>query len=237
MTYSATILATSGLVSYWRLGDAGPTPVVAGKDSNNGTALLAPTFGSTGLLTGDADKAMTFVAASSQNVAIPHNANIDWGDGPVSFEAWIKPTTVSIYQAIVSSPENSLEVRIGSGNGLEVLKNNVALIVTSTNAFAAGSIYHVVVTKNGATTKQYVNGVDVTGTVTDATLANSTFGMSIASRAGFSDDYFNGIIDEVAVYNAALSAATVLDHYNVGIGNIAPVGGIIMGDLISGWMR
>jgi len=34
-----------------------------------------------------------------------------------------------------------------------------------------------------------------------------------------SGKYFNGSIDEVAVYNVALSAATVAEHYHLGHGS------------------
>ena len=84
-----------------------------------------------------------------------------------------------------------------------------------TGAVAVGSISHVVGTYDGTTQRLYINGAQVaSAALTGAITANAnTF--YIASWNG-SSEFFNGVIDEVAVYPTALTAAQVSNHYTTG---------------------
>jgi hypothetical protein len=87
--------------------------------------------------------------------------------------------------------------------------------VSSTTTGDNGSWHHVVFTRimsTGAMTL-YVNGASAgtaLGSTTSLTSAtNIDFGRILTGT-----NYFRGTMDEIAVYNTALSAATVTDHYN-----------------------
>jgi len=80
--------------------------------------------------------------------------------------------------------------------------------------------HHVVGTFDNGIIKIYIDGAGVTddtphgnGTSIFSGSANLTIG-SAGSSAGY---YFNGLIDEVAIYNRALIATEILDHYNNGV--------------------
>jgi len=97
----------------------------------------------------------------------------------------------------------------GSGVGTIIAQSTGTQ--TDTTAF-----HHYVATKNGATVKIYVDGVDVTGTVSNQTLTNTA---SVLRFSGTSaTERLNGYADEIAVYNQVLSATTIGYHYAVGTG-------------------
>jgi PKD repeat protein len=77
---------------------------------------------------------------------------------------------------------------------------------------------HVVYAKSGATSKLYISGVDRTGVVTDATMVNNAVGILIGAfrLIPSPDQAFHGTIDEVAIYNYAMTSAQVAAHYAAG---------------------
>ncbi|NWF91107.1 MAG: T9SS type A sorting domain-containing protein, partial [Ignavibacteriaceae bacterium] len=46
-------------------------------------------------------------------------------------------------------------------------------------------------------------------------------GISIGRRRSTNNKFYNGSIDEVAIYNGVLDAASILEHYNNGLANLA----------------
>ena len=91
--------------------------------------------------------------------------------------------------------------------------------VTSVTTIVPGRIYHVVGTYDGSKLRIYVNGV------LDATTEHPGLLGQIASPGGGlvtigwgprpSPD-FAGLLDDVAIYNKALSPARIEDHYALG---------------------
>jgi hypothetical protein len=74
--------------------------------------------------------------------------------------------------------------------------------------------YHVCITQLGQTTKFYLNGADVSNTS-----ATSVNGGDAFERIGADPNnsfYFNGTLDDVRLYNRALSATEVKQLYNAG---------------------
>ncbi|MCX8194272.1 MAG: DUF2341 domain-containing protein, partial [Candidatus Pacearchaeota archaeon] len=77
---------------------------------------------------------------------------------------------------------------------------------------------HFVYVANGSSLKGYINGVEVasrTATPPYKTVGFKTY-LGWANRNGV-NVYFNGSVDEVAIYNRALSSGEILDRYNGGI--------------------
>ncbi len=81
-----------------------------------------------------------------------------------------------------------------------------------------GSWQHVAITHDPATStmRMFVNGVDVGGTTPKPALLNNSEDISVGARrlsAGPYDLNLSGIVDEVALYSRALSAAEIAQHY------------------------
>lgn len=82
---------------------------------------------------------------------------------------------------------------------------NSAEQILETSPLPVGQWEHVAVTRNGNTAKLYTNGVPaVSGTVTIAP-ANFNPVLNNLGMSQYSDPYFNGRLDEIFIYNYALS--------------------------------
>ena len=91
--------------------------------------------------------------------------------------------------------------------------------------------YYVGTWKAGQWQKIYINGKQVASSVPAADMWAAKTGIQIAARdwsyvypAG--DGYFNGLLDEVRIYNAALTSSAVRDRYLAGLDHLF-VGGQI----------
>lgn len=218
MSYSSTILATAGLVSYWRLGETSGTSAADSIGTNTGTYTNGPTIGAAGVIVGDTDTAVTMTTASSQYVTVPDSSSLDLGD-TFSVEFWVKLTSSpTVPFCFVDRGAGSWIVRTAdSGTAFVLRKNGTSTLVTSTITLTIGRRYHIVVTKSTSTIHLWANNADVTGAVTNATMTNNALPLCIGGADGGTNDFLNGMIDEVAVYSVALSAATVQSHYIAGI--------------------
>lgn len=211
--YSTAVLADSP-IGYWKQDEvSGSTMADSGPNGLTGAYIGAVTFG-----TGQDGGAVQYPGSASVYGNVPHQAVLNFGD-VFTLEAWVKPSG-SGTRAIFGKDINSAELRIDASGRLDLLKCYVSDICFSTIAVPVDSnFHHVVATKNGATVKLYIDGVDVTGTVTNATIANTTSALNIG-RTNNSNAYepFPGWIDECAVYGTALSASQVLTHYQAATG-------------------
>jgi hypothetical protein len=82
-----------------------------------------------------------------------------------------------------------------------------------------GVWHHLVITNDGALLTVYLDGAGLTPQGVTLTTALDSTGFVIGASRATGSNYFAGSIDEVAVYNVVLSAATVKDHYRVGSGS------------------
>lgn len=91
---------------------------------------------------------------------------------------------------------------------------------TFTNFYVQTGIwYHLVVVKEGSQGKIYVNGVDKTYSSEDLSIETSSDDADfVISNLGSSAAHFvDGLIDEVRIYNRALSTAEIQKHYAEGL--------------------
>jgi hypothetical protein len=91
--------------------------------------------------------------------------------------------------------------------------------VNSAIRVVVGSTAHVVATYDGTTISIYVNGLIDNSTSGTGPITNydaSDFGLGIGNTYGGGNGGFVGVIDEVAIYNYALSATRILAHYQAG---------------------
>jgi hypothetical protein len=81
------------------------------------------------------------------------------------------------------------------------------------NAHTYGPWYHFVGVYDGTTVHLYVNGVEEINAPFSGTLLQTTAPLCIG-RYGTADEPVNGLVDEVRLYNRALSATDVQTLYN-----------------------
>lgn len=86
--------------------------------------------------------------------------------------------------------------------------------ILQTSALPVGQWRHVAVTRNGNTTKLYTNGVvAASGTITIAP-ANFNSALNYIGKSQYPDPLFNGRLDELFIYNYALSDTEIVRLMN-----------------------
>lgn len=200
-------------VAKWNF-DAG---VTASPTTYNGTVVGSPTY-----TAGKVGNALT-LSGTGQYVTTPFVINPL--NASFTATAWVKYTG-TINNSLTVSPVIIQQADVnGTGRGWLWLSKYSATTANSlrfassiggsatygTTVPVSGTWYMVSVTYSAGTVKIYVNGVlDGTSTKTAET---SDGGLLIGSSKAF-DNLWTGSIDEVAVYNTALSAAELLTIYN-----------------------
>lgn len=201
-------------VAYWRLGESSGTSAAdASGNGHTGTYVNAPTLGVAGALTGDANKAVT-LNGSTQRVDAPVNDALHPGD-TLSLAAWVKRSSSGTADTIIDGGTGDYLLWFFSDDKLYFSKSAVSNLFASTATFTDTNWHFVVATKAGATIAVYVDGVAIAGTVANATLVPTTnaprMGATVAGT-----DFFGGALDEVAIFNRALTAGEIAALYEAG---------------------
>lgn len=219
-SYRSMILATTGLVGYWRLGESSGITATdeLGTYSgtytpNSGGAWTGGTLAQTGAITGDADNAALF-DGSSGYVASTHSA---WSFTEITIECWANVSTKRDNNGLVSEGNLGFLWQLNSANMGWYPNTSTTLVTSSSISYSTGQWMHLAITQDSSQVPRfYKNGALVSehaATVAISHAANNYIG-NWRSNARF----FAGTLDEVAVYSAALSGDDILVHYNKGIG-------------------
>lgn len=218
MSYDATILATAGLVHYWKLDEASGTSAADAVGSDALTIAGGVTLSSAPLVSGGT-AAMTFARASSGRAS----RGSSYGATSASYECWFRSSDAATDRQCLlfnGSGTNGFGLFINGGavNGhLYYLRQNVGWHDTAyIPATWAAWPHHLVLTLDGSGfAKVYVDGLL---TITVGAAPNApTAGFVVGAETASGTNGFGGTIDDVAVYSATLTAATVLEHYQAGI--------------------
>ena len=217
--YRALVLGDNP-VGYWRLGESSGTTAASETGTNSGTYVNGPTLGVAGALKGSSNTAASF-NGSTQYVDVPSSASLNASTG-VSVEAWVKPAVMpgagntGTIAMKASDPPYAYWLQVTDTDRAKfgVGVGGVNHPLSAGGVVAAGSWYHLVGTYDGSVQRLYVNGALVasqaqTGNV-DTVAGNFRIGTTRAS------EWFNGAIDDVAVYDKALTPAQVQAHYEAG---------------------
>jgi hypothetical protein len=216
-------------VSYWRLGsDIGlvARDLVGGR---NGTYMGGITLGQAGAIARDPDPAAMFDGRSGYISVSPYSASLF--SGSVSVEAWVKLFDNNEQQnniiATGSTEQSGWKLALDLRNGRPTLWWEIGdghpshyHVYNQAIYPLVGQWYHVVATFDGQTQTlgAYLNGEALPGVLTiDGALHSDDAALQIgqSTRKGA---FFNGLLDEVAVYDVALTAEQVKAHYAAGRG-------------------
>src|SRR5581483_11675273 len=134
----------------------------------------------------------------------------------MTLEAWVKPTVLSDFSSVIikestsrvtpyslyasagaSAPPDG-SVNLGGGD----------VIADGTSVLPLNAWSQLTVTFNGASVNLYVNGVLVASQAAAGSILTSTGALRIGGNSIWGE-YFKGLIDEVRIYNRALSPSEV----------------------------
>jgi hypothetical protein len=220
LTYRELVLAHASLVSCWEFTEASGPTAADSKGVSPGTYTGGITFREPGIPGGG--NSIRLDGTSGWVQVVRNGTSLDVGD-VFTFEVWAKQRTLlPSPQGLICRGQAAGYMRIQSSAGaLQLDSTNVADIVASTTTpFAAIGVpwHHCVITKNGATVKQYVDGVDVTGTVTNSTCTSPVEDLAIGKQRAASAfaEGFIGWLAYPAVYNAAITFDEARLHWLAG---------------------
>jgi hypothetical protein len=218
VSWSFTTTATlSGLVAAYAFNEGSGTTVTdASGKGHTGTISNA-----TWTTAGKYGSALSFNGTNA-SVTINDANDLDLSTG-MTLEAWVQPTAnATFYSAAIakeqrSDPANDVAYALytadgggnppsvhglfGSGGGADQLAKGGSVLGLNVWTHLAGTF-------DGTNLRLYVNGTLV---ATQATTGNSMTATTGALRIGgdFANEFFTGLIDEVRIYNRALSQSEI----------------------------
>jgi len=219
-----------GLVGHWTFDAQDMSGERAyDRSGNNNTGILT---NGPARVSGKLGQALRFDGTTG--IGIDNSANLG-ESSQITLSAWVKPgsfvhgANVIIGKAQVS-PGNSWRLYIDNTKTLEleIFNNSSTLafvISNSTHLFDDLGWHHVVAKYDGSTTYLYVDGVDVSSGASRSltgSIFDSTIPVCIATQSNGSDctvdtsRSFIGSIDDVRIYNRALTADEIKRLYNMG---------------------
>ena len=190
-----------GLVGWWMLNDEGGLTAhdISGK-GNHGTLVNGPTWQGGALDFPGTDEYVD-LGINAYNLGIRRNA---------TFAAWVKfDWLLSLYATIISDYASSkgMSLRGQQIDQLEMYVYPDDYRITVDNIVAKGIWYHVMGVMDGSYVRLYLNGEEIgTPVALSGDIGDSASTLKIGSR-GDLQDYCNGPIDDVRIYNRALSEA------------------------------
>jgi len=194
-------------------------------NSNNGTNY-GTVFDS-----GKINQGLSF-DGTNRYVEIPDSSSLDIID-EITLEAWVYPKSWDddAWPVPDKSTENSILTKAGDsdygawnlhyktiskGFRFELNNGSTQVLFESSPSMGLNTWYHVVGTYNGSEMKLYINGSLSNSLSISGQIATNDMPLRIGKQFWYDDiySYWDGLIDEVKIYNRALNADEVLEHYN-----------------------
>jgi hypothetical protein len=197
-------LITSGLILYYKFDEgSGTTALDASGNSRNGTlsGTIPPSY-VTGYI---GTNALSFNGLHSYvDSGVDSAANL--GTGNFTAVCWIKTTYGSTEVAIGKNSGVGDKYWLGtSGTAFGSVNGHN---ITGGSSVSDGNWHHLAMTCNGGTITVYLDGTSVaTGSYTGA--CNPSGNMHVGDWGTSAQFRWNGSLDEVALYNRALSGAEI----------------------------
>lgn len=201
----------AGMVSWWP-GDGNADDIA---DGNPGTLVNGATFDS-----GLVDQAFRFTASLNSGVRIASSANLNPTDA-ITLDAWVFPfsfpnVSPSILRKEGSAGATQYLIAVGNGIVAGVGHCNIGDFAAPTGGtIPLNQWTHVACTYDRQFARLYVNGVEVAAQPRTQPIPAFSSELWIGNHARFIRP-FNGLIDEVEIFNRALSPSEIQAIFNAG---------------------
>ncbi len=213
------LVKADGPVGYWRLGEGPDQPV--GDSSGNGN---------TGAYRGQvqiqqpgalADSADTAAQLAGGYAEIPDSPSVSM-TGPYTLEAWVKDAAggpQGVIEKYDAPARNGYLMRLVNGNKLQSMNLADTLYASgvSSKSVRQATWHHVASVYDGARLVIYIDGVEQVSTPLAKSPTDGRASLKLGARGDDAAERFMGVLDEVAVYDKALSPAQVEAHYVKGV--------------------
>jgi hypothetical protein len=198
------------LIGWWRLDEGSGTMALDSSGYGNDARFEgSPMWVDDGKL----GKALRF-NGSSDYLAAPDSESLDINGDQLSIAAWINgedwPAANHVVRKVADTGTGSLYILRVQPDSVRVYLNTSAgeTIIQGTTALITNEWFHIALTYDGAEARIFVNGqLDVSSDVSgELTQSNNELRIGRGEPAG----YFVGMIDDVRLYNHALTESELL---------------------------
>src|SRR4051812_5787016 len=206
-TAVVSVVAPTGLVAAYGF-DEGSGTTTADQSGNGNTGALSNTLWSA---SGKYGNALSF-NGSNARVNVNDSTSLHLTNG-FTLEAWVRPNALNDWHTVVLKERTGYYAEALYAN-TDTQRPSGHVFTTSdhdlrgTSKLPVAAWSHLAATYNGSTLALWVNGTQVASQAATGTIASNTGPLRIGGNAIWGE-YFNGLIDEVRVYNRALSATEI----------------------------
>lgn len=218
--YTTYLAKDANLQAYYRLEDVNDSTANARNLTNNNTVAFNAAKYNKGADVGSAN--------TTKSLSTTNKLGID--GGAISVSLWVKFSTeiTSSFWSFASHTSNTTQTRTdimyqfnGGTVGILIGRTRIGVIndrVSINGSLADGLFHHIVYSYDGSNFIPYIDGVAKTGAASSGNgNTNGTEGFSIAEQTDGIQVLGNGIIDDVGVFNRALTAAEVAVLFNTSV--------------------
>ena len=208
-----------GLVAAYSFnGGSGATLADSSGRGNAGT-ISGPSWTTAGKNGG----ALTFDGVNDL-VTVADSASLDLTTG-MTLEAWVRPTANTSWRTVVTKeqPNNLVYGLFANSDAahpsgiVSIGSRSVQDIARGSAALPASAWTHLATTYDGSQLRLFVNGSQVGARAVTGAMPNSTKPLQIGGNKVW-PEWFKGQIDDVRVYNRALSATELQTDMNTPVG-------------------
>jgi hypothetical protein len=208
----------TGLVGAWSFDEASGAAADASGNGNTGTVSGATR------IAGQYGGALSFDGVNDW-VTVNDSNSLDVNR--MTLEAWVRPTAVTDWRTVLLKEQPgqlvySLYASTDNNRPSGHVFTNGDIALRGPTALAANTWAHLAFTWDGTTTRMYVNGTQVATAALSGNAVTSTGALRIGGNSVWGE-WFAGVIDEVRIYNRALSAAEIATDRDTPIGGAAPL--------------
>jgi hypothetical protein len=210
---------TDGLVAYWNFDETSGETAIDSAGTNNGTL-----YGDATRVSGILNGGLRF--SGNGYVNVPSSSSLNINGNAITISVWYKPSTSNVFtnsnsQMVCKWYDGESSYSLGYSSG----SNQIWLAIDATNnanAYSSISVdivnqwYHIVGVYDGTQQIVYVDKIAGTPVANSGNIDITSRSLRISgysSGSGYSP--LNGTIDDVRIYNRALSADEVAQLYAV----------------------
>src|SRR5205823_9295061 len=217
-TVAVAPTSTTGLVAAYNF-NAGSGTAVADSTSNHNNGTISNATWTTGGMFGS--NALSFNGTNAW-VTVPDANSLDL-TAATTLEAWVKPTSTGSWSdVLMKESSNGLAYALyaSDNNGFPNGYVHIGAVdqsVTGGSVLPANTCSHLTATYDGSNISLYVNG-NLVGTRPNNGSITTTNGVLRIGGDSIWGEYFSGLIDEVRIYNRALSVSEIRSDMTTPIG-------------------
>jgi len=166
-----------------------------------------------------------FFNGTNNYITMGPNNNLNFRTGDLTYSLWFKNYSIDanghiIIRSAYVANESAIGIYI-KNKIYNVVRNSSNSEVAVAANVVSNSWYFVTLTRKNGTIYAYLNGGSI-GSTTGSSFncINNTFTRVGANSTTNPDLFFNGLIDDVRIYNAALSTSQIKQEYVAGLNSL-----------------